>query len=224
MKHTISNYPSSYLTVEFEKGEKIIIEKGTLIYSDGEYSFEKKIEAKNYKSVIAKMAGKSFSYNVYGANKPLKIVFSAKDNAEIFSIEIAENNAVFFEPGLHFARTENLELSLEKKDWKSTLNDGLKLKTSGVGTLFLKGYGRIIKQDIESEEPIYVDEKALIAFEETLDVKTIIKGVKDLLTSGEGFLFAVKGKGKIWIQTREKMNFADGGSGGMAESLFGFMK
>ncbi|HYF02350.1 MAG TPA: AIM24 family protein [Patescibacteria group bacterium] len=222
MNYTISDYPGTYLTIELRKDEKIIVEKGTLIYCDGEYTFAKKIEAKSYKSVIAKMSGKSFSYNVYGAKEPLKIVFSAKDTAEIFSVEVDADVPVFFEPCLHFARTEGLEVSLVNKDWKSTLSDGLKLKTAGAGTLFLKGYGRVIELDIDSEKAMFVDENALIAFEERLDVRMVSRGVKDILTSGEGFLFAVRGKGRIWLQTREKMDFAgSGGIGGIVDTVFG---
>jgi hypothetical protein len=57
MKFKISDYPSSYLGVKFEKDEKLITEKGSLIFCDGEYDFENKIEATNYKNWIAKIFG-----------------------------------------------------------------------------------------------------------------------------------------------------------------------
>ena len=223
MKFKISDYPSSYLGIEFEKGEQLITEKGVLIYCDGEYTFENKIEAKNYKNWIAKiLGGKSLSYNIYTAKEQLTMALSTKDNSEIFSIEIEDSNPILFEPNLHFARTLDLEIKLEQKDWKSTLNDGLKLKTKGSGTLFLKGYGKIIQQEIATEKPIFVDENALIAFEDKLEIKTISRGVKELITSGEGFLFAIKGKGKIWLQTREKGQQPS--SGGVVDGVFSFMK
>lgn len=223
MKFNISDYPSSYLEILFEKNEKIITEKGTLIYCDGEYDFENKIEAASYKNWIAKiLGGKSLSYNIYQAKENMKMMLSPRDNSELFSISVEQYNPIIFDPELHFARTTNLELKLEKKDWKSTLNDGIKLKTEGSGSLFLKGYGKIILQEINTEKPILVDENALIAFEDKLEVTTISKGIKDLLTSGEGFLYAIKGKGKIWIQTREKSESSSGG--GFVEGLFSFFR
>lgn len=223
MKFKISDYPSSYLAVEFEKDEKLITEKGTLIYCDGEYSYESKIEVKSYKNWLAKIfGGKSLTYNIYTAKENLQMALSTKDNAEIFQINIIENNPILFEPDLHFARTTDLEIKLEKKDWKSTLNDGLKLKTYGNGKIFLKGYGKIIEQQIDSDKPIYVDEDALIAFEEKLEIKTISRGVKELITSGEGYLFSIKGNGKIWIQTREKGDHSS--SGGIIDGIFSFVK
>ena len=44
MKFEITESPNSYLLLELNKDEKIIIEKGCLIYSDGEYNFENKID------------------------------------------------------------------------------------------------------------------------------------------------------------------------------------
>ena len=223
MNFTIAAYPASYLVVEMEEGEKILAEKGSLIYSDGDYTFENKIEISSYKNWIAKIVGgKSLSYASYCANEPLKMALAPKDNSEIFGIEMQATTAILFEPNLHFARTTAIELLLEKTDWKSTLNDGLKLKATGQGMLFLKGYGKIIKQQLATAKPIYVDEEALIAFEATLEVKTISKGVKELLTSGEGFLYSIKGEGTIWLQTREQGENTS--SGGFVEGIFGMVK
>ena len=81
---------------------------------------------------------------------------------------------------------------------------------------------KIIEQEINSEKPIFIDEDALIAFEDKLEIKTISRGVKELITSGEGFLFSISGKGKVWIQTREKGEYSS--SGGVIDGIFDFMK
>ena len=129
MKFKIIEYPSSYLTIEFDKDEKLITEKGSLIYCDGEYMFENKIEVKGFKNWIAKIfGGKSLTYNIYTAQEKLKMALSTKDNSEIFSLNISDENPIVFEPNLHFARSIGIDIKLEKKDWKSTLNDGFKRK------------------------------------------------------------------------------------------------
>ena len=222
MKIHISSYPSSYLVAELTKGEALVTEKGALIYSDGDYDFRNKIEITNYKKLAAKVFGKSLTYNVYTAKEDLKLALSPKDSAEIFTIDVNDTNPVLFEPRLHFARTMHIDLSLERKDWTSTLIDGLKLKTSGSGILALKGYGKIIKQEIDTDKPVFVDEDALIAFEEKLNIKTIRKGIKELVTSGEGFLFEIKGQGNIWLQTRQKGE--TGSSGDWIDGIFSFFR
>lgn len=204
MKLTISQYPGSFLIAEMSSSEKIITEKGAMIYCNGEYKQENKIEAGGLKTWIAKLLGKSFTYNMYTAPETLKFIFAPQNNAELFQIDVKQDVPILLEPDMHFARTIGLELQLEKQSWKSTLNDGLKLRTQGSGTLILQGYGNIIEHELNTEKPVYIDESALIAFEETLEVKTVSKGIKETLTSGEGFLFKATGKGKIWLQTREK--------------------
>jgi len=223
MKTKISSYPGSYLALELEKDERIITEKGAFMFCDGDYRLETKFETKSYKNWIAKLfGGKSLTYNIYIALEPLNLALSTKDNAELFVLDITDNNPILFEPDLHFARTMEVALQFHKTDWKSTLNDGIKLKASGNGKLFLKGYGCIIEQELNTEKAVLIDEDALIAFEEKLEVKTISKGVKELITSGEGFLYSIRGKGKIWLQAREKSE--ESGSGGVVDSIFGFLK
>ena len=202
MKFEITQSPNSYLILDLNKYEKIIIEKGCLIYSDGEYGFNNKIEVKSYKNIISKIfGGKSLSYNVYTAHEEMKMAFSAKDTAEIFSLEIDEQQPILFYASQHFARTENIEIKL---GW---LSQEFLVKAEGSGTLFLKVYGKLIEKLIDSNKPIYVDEDALIAFEEGIEFDWITGGIKKLITSGEGGLFKLNGKGKVWIQSRDKLEY-----------------
>ncbi len=80
----------------------------------------------------------------------------------------------------------------------------------------------IVSQNIDTLEPIYVDENALIAYETTLNLRTISKGVKHLLLSGEGFIYAISGKGRLWIQTREETETA--GSGGFVDGILNIVR
>ena len=219
MEFKIAASPSSYLILHMSEGEQIIAESGTFIFSDGLYTVSSKFELKSYKNWLAKLfGGKSLIYKIYRAQESLQLMLSVKDNAELFLVEVEADNSIIFTPGLHFARTELVNLHFHKRDWNSTINDGFKLKTSGSGKLFLKGYGKIILKEIDTEDLVYVDETALIAFEDRLSVKTISKGMKELLTSGEGFIYGISGKGRIWIQTREK-GLSSGGGGFISDVL-----
>jgi uncharacterized protein (TIGR00266 family) len=202
MKFQITESPNSYLLLELNKDEKIIIEKGCLIYSDGEYDFENKIEVESYKNIISKIfGGKSLAYNIYTANEKLKMGFSAKDTAEIFSLEIDKQTPILFNASQHFARTIGVQIET------GGLSQEFLVKTEGSGILFLKAYGYIIEKIVESSKPIYVDEDSLIAFEEGIEYKWITGGIKKLITSGEGGLYEFSGNGKIWIQSKSKIEF-----------------
>jgi len=202
MKFQITESPNSYLLLELNKDEKIIIEKGCLIYSDGEYDFENKIEVESYKNIISKIfGGKSLAYNIYTANEKLKMGFSAKDTAEIFSLEIDKQTPILFNASQHFARTIGVQIET------GGLSQEFLVKTEGSGILFLKAYGQIIEKIVESSKPIYIDEDSLIAFEEGIEYKWITGGIKKLITSGEGGLYEFSGNGKIWIQSKSKIEF-----------------
>ena len=202
MKFEITQSPNSYLLLELNKNEKIIIEKGCLIYSDGEYDFENKIEVESYKNIISKIfGGKSLTYNIYTANEKLKMGFSAKDTAEIFSLEIDKQTPILFNASQHFARTIGVQIET------GGLSQEFLVKTEGSGILFLKAYGQIIEKIVESSKPIYIDEDSLIAFEEGVEYKWITGGIKKLITSWEGGLYEFRGNGKIWIQSKSKIEF-----------------
>ena len=62
MNINITEYPNSYAEVKLEKSESIIAEKGSFIFSDGEFISENKLELNSYKNILAKLGGKSLSY------------------------------------------------------------------------------------------------------------------------------------------------------------------
>ena len=205
MKFEIISSPNSYLKVDFEKNEKIIIEKGCFISSTGEYEFENKVEAKSVKNILAKFLNdKSLVYNVFKAKENLEMLFSARDTAEIFSLEVSNNKPIMLVASLHFARTDGIKII------PGGFKNDFYVKTEGNGILFLKAYGKIIEKNINSDKPIYVDEDAVIAFEEKLNYESITGGMKKLLTSGEGFLCKFSGKGKLWIQTKDEIEYKKG--------------
>ncbi|MDH7448015.1 TIGR00266 family protein [Aquimarina sp. 2201CG14-23] len=212
MNTKILGYPNSYLEVQLEEGEEFIVEKGGMILANGSYELETKIEAKTVNNWVAKIVGgKSLTYNIYKAKSALTMLFSPGKNADLFEIDVQEEDSILIEADVHFGRTKNLNLVLAKQGFKNTLNDGLKLRTIGSGALFLIGFGKILKHNIDSDTPILVDQDALIAYDERLEVKTVSKGLKELVTSGEGYLFEIKGKGRIWLQTREEESKSGGG-------------
>jgi len=212
MNTKISGYPNSYLEVQLNKGEEFIVEKGGMIFTDGTYELETKIEAKTVNNWIAKIiGGKSLTYNIYKAKSHLTMMFAPSKNADLFEIDVQKEDSILIEADVHFGRTTGLNLLLAKQGIKNTLNDGIKLRTDGSGILFLMGFGKILKTEINSDQPILVDQDALIAYDECLEIKTISKGLKELVTSGEGYLFEIKGKGRIWLQTRQEETKSSGG-------------
>ena len=83
MNFNITVCPNSYAEVKLEKSESIITEKGSFIFSDGEFISENKLELSSYKNILAKLGGKSLSYVTYKAKESLSLVLGSRDNSEL---------------------------------------------------------------------------------------------------------------------------------------------
>ena len=80
------------------------------------------------------------------------------------------------------------------------------IKCSGEGDLWFSTYGAMIPIDVDGEYT--VDNNYIVAFEETLDYDVgTVGGLKSMFFS-EGLVCKFRGKGRLWIQTRQTPAFA----------------
>lgn len=76
------------------------------------------------------------------------------------------------------------------------------MKCSGQGDVWFNSYGAIIEVDIEDE--YFVDTGHIVAFTSGLDYEVkSFGGYKSFFFSGEGFIARFKGKGRVWIQSKQ---------------------
>jgi uncharacterized protein (AIM24 family) len=208
MNINITEYPNSYAEVKLEKSESIIAEKGSFIFSDGEFISENKLELSSYKNILAKLGGKSFSYVAYKAKESLSLVLGSRDNSELTLIEISKDNPILIKADAHFARSSSIEIKLLDTKITEVFNSGFWMNVYGEGFLILKGYGRILKISIDDDKPLLIEDASLIAMEEKIDFNTvdvkISDELKEYLKSGVEAPYSIKGNGSIWLQTKGK--------------------
>lgn len=223
MRSEISSYPNTYLQVELDQGEHVLTERGSMIFAQGDYSISTKYEVKNLNSWILRiLEGKSFRYNIYQAKSKTSLLFTPDKNGELLKLDVSDKRPIIIEPSAHFARIGEVELTMIKQSAFKNFWDGFKMRTKGKGELVLIGYGKIIEKVIDTEKEIWVDEDYLLAYDESLEVRAVTRGVKELVSSGEGFLYGIKGKGNIWLQTREESSMKKGG--GIISSILDFFR
>ena len=148
MNINITEYPNSYAEIKLEKSESIIAEKGSFIFSDGEFISENKLELSSYKNILAKLGGKSLSYVAYKAKESLSLVLGSRDNSELTIIEISQNNPILIKADAHFARSSDVEIKLLDTKITEIFYSGFWMNVYGEGFLILKGYGKILKINI----------------------------------------------------------------------------
>ena len=213
MKISITDYPNSYVQVKLEKDESIIAEKGSFIYSDGEFLAENKIELSSYKNLIAKIGGKSLSYVSYKAQESLSLILGTRDNSELTLIEISKNNPILIKADAHFARSSDVGIELLDTKITEIFDSGFWMNVYGKGFLILKGYGKILKMNIDNDKPLLIEDASLIAMEERIDFNIIDVKIsdelKEFLKSGVEAPYSIKGNGVIWLQTKGKYSIQE---------------
>ena len=213
MNISITEYPNSYAEIKLEKDESIIAEKGSFIYSDGELTADNKIELSSYKNLIAKIGGKSFSYANYKAKESLSLVMGSRDNSELTLIEISENNPIIIKADAHFARSSGIEIELVDSKITEIFDSGFWMNVFGEGYLILKGYGKILKMNLENDKPLLIEDSSLIAVEKRIDFNTVDMKIsdelKEYLKSGVEAPYTINGKGAIWLQTKGKYSIQE---------------
>ena len=108
-----------------------------------------------------------------------------------------------FQPGAYIASTPDVKLGVGWAGFSSWFaGEGLfKLKIKGKGTVFFGGYGGISQQYMTQD--LIVDNGHLVAYEDGIKMGIgLAGGLLGSMTSGEGFINKLKGKGVIYLQSR----------------------
>jgi uncharacterized protein (TIGR00266 family) len=84
-------------------------------------------------------------------------------------------------------------------------------KLEGQGQVFAHSGGTIVPMELGPGERLKVDTGCLVAFQPTVDYDIVrVGGIKTSLFGGEGLFFAaLKGPGKVWLQTLPFSRLAD---------------
>ncbi|NEQ98609.1 MAG: TIGR00266 family protein, partial [Cyanothece sp. SIO2G6] len=129
-------------------------------------------------------------------------VLTQSSIGDIVRIDL-KNNAMCFQPGAYIAHTPGVNVELQWAGLASWFaGEGLfKLKMSGTGVVFCGAYGGL--SEVRVQDELIVDNGHLVAYEP--DIKMGIKmagGLFGSITSGEGFVNRLTGRGKIYLQSR----------------------
>jgi uncharacterized protein (AIM24 family) len=83
-------------------------------------------------------------------------------------------------------------------------------KVTGPGTVLLEIPGEVREYDLAPRETLKVDPGHIALFQPSVNYDiTTVKGVKNILFSGEGlFLATLTGPGKVWLQSLPLSNLA----------------
>ena len=214
MKYEIKGGAFPIVVCQLTKGEKMITEKGSMVWMSPNMSME------TTGGGLGKMFSKAFSgesmfQNIYTANGDGMITFGSSFPGKIVASDIKPGRNFIVQKSAFLAAEAGVELSIHfNKKMGAGFFGGegfIMQKLSGQGTAFVEIDGDLVEYELSAGQKIIVDTGNVAGFDSTvsIDIQTV-KGVKNMVFGGEGiFNTVLTGPGRIWLQTMPIANVAN---------------
>lgn len=211
MQHEILGAPDfGMVSLSLEAGESVRVEPGAMASMSGHIKIETKAEGGMLAGIKRMASGESFFVNTYTAEgAPGRLDLAPPTPGDLIVRELA-GETLFMSSGCFMAAQGDIEVDAKFGGVKGFFGGTglMMLRVSGTGTLFGNGYGALHEMDVDGD--MIIDNGHIAAYEDGLDFSIeAVKGIKGFLFSGEGLVCRFRGKGKVWVQTRNPTSFAD---------------
>jgi uncharacterized protein (TIGR00266 family) len=191
--------------VTLDPGEKITAEAGAMVSMDADLSMTTELSGGLIPALLRKFfGGESLFVNVFknNASRPLNLVLTQSVIGDIDAIQLT-GQTICFQPGAYIAHTPGAKMGVRWAGFASWFaGEGLfKLQFTGKGRVLFGAYGGLTPKDIQGE--FIVDNSHLVAYESGIKMNIGLSGgLLASLTSGEGLVNKLSGRGKIYLQSR----------------------
>lgn len=218
MQIEIHHRPSYALAeVKLDAGETVVAEGGAMVSQDTHVTLETSASGEKkgglmkglMKGLKRALAGESFFQNRFTAQgKPGHVTFAPTHQGDMVVHELGQGD-LFLQSTAFVCSAPSIELDTKWGGAKTFFGgEGLiMLKASGSGPIAFNSFGAIKEIDVDGS--FIVDTGHIVAFEDGLsfDVSKFGGGWKSFILGGEGLVCTFKGKGRLWIQTRNSTGF-----------------
>lgn len=199
-------YKPSYSVakVNLSSGESIKAEAGALMSMSSHIQMQtsKAQSGGIFKSLKAAfLGGESFWMNTFSASQPGEVLLAPTLPGDIENLEL--NGTIFIQSSSFLAAKPEIDIDTKFQGLKGFFSGEslFFLKLSGRGPVLISSYGGIEVLDVEGE--FIVDTGHIVAFEEGLQYEiTKFGGWKSFFLGGEGLVARFKGRGRLWLQSR----------------------
>lgn len=217
MKHSVEYGPAfAWLRIALEPGETIEAEAGAMVTRTPELEMSTRLNAGKGAGFFAKVlaffaalarklfGGETLFVNDFGGSQGGEVVLAPKLSGHIEHRRLDGARGLLVQSGSYLASGPGLKTKLRWGGLRGLFGgEGLFfLHCTGSGDLFINSYGGIIPVDIDGE--YIVDTGHIVAFDDTLDfeIKSAGQGMKALFLSGEGLICRFRGRGRLYVQSR----------------------
>ena len=203
LRYEILYRPSySVLKVELDPGESIEAEAGALMMIEGDVE----VKTRGRGLLRALTTGESLFVNIYRAKDlPASLWLAPPIPGDIMYIELDGSKGVIVNDKCYLASHGDVKHRVVWRGLRGVFGGGglMWLHFTGVGGVWVNAYGSIIEREVGPDEKLIIDNVHLVAMDDTLEYDIRRFGsLKTLLFGGEGFVFTLRGTGRIYLQSR----------------------
>lgn len=147
--------------------------------------------------------GETMFVNDFSAPGGGEVVVAPSLSGHIIGKQLGAGRRLFVQRGSYLASTGDVDTRVRFTGLRTLLGgEGLVLlECSGDGEVFVNSYGGITEVPVDGT--FVVDTGHVVAFDGTLDFQVgSVGGLKSLLFSGEGLVCKFRGRGTLYVQSR----------------------
>ncbi|MGH1648158.1 TIGR00266 family protein [Enterococcus gilvus] len=207
--------------VHLQKGEKLRIEPGAMVYQLGQIELEGKMNTNGKKGLGGALSalgrsvtsGEGFFISTATANSnDAMIAIAPAVPGKIFALDVGAEHWRL-NTGAFLASEEQVNYQMKRQKLSGALLGGTGglyvMETTGSGQILVSAFGDIEKIDLDGEQSVIIDNQHVIAWSSSLDYNIKVASGTFGFTTGEGVVNEFHGRGSVYIQTRNFESFAE---------------
>jgi uncharacterized protein (TIGR00266 family) len=207
---TIAHAPAyASLTLKLKAQQTVLVEAGAMAAMDPWIEMKSKMKGGLMKSIGRVLGGESLFLSEFTPQgKPGELVLAPGVPGDVQHYVLSGSSLMLQSSGF-VACSPTIELNTKFQGVRGFFSgESLFLvRAEGTGDLWFSSYGAILEIPVEGE--YVVDTGYVVAFEESLNYTVELIGglsfrsLKTGIFGGEGFVCRFRGKGRLWIQSRQ---------------------
>ncbi len=208
MEYEIKGTVMPQVEVRLTEGESVYTESGGMAWMDEGIDMDANARGGLGGAMKRMFSSESIFVTSYRCTTAAaNVSFTSSTPGVIVPVELGEGEEIVAQKGAFLAAADSVELSIHfQKRMRAAFFGGEGLimqKLTGPGLVLFEIGGEVVEYTLGEGQTMKVDPGHTAMFEPSVDFSLErIKGIKNILTSGEGlFLATLTGPGRIWLQT-----------------------
>ena len=197
----------SFLTVQVPASQTLKVEASAMATMSTNMVMKTKMKG----GLSRLLGGENIFINEFTAQAgPAEIGIAPGSPGDMDHVFMDGSTEIFLQSSAYVASSMNVDVDSKWQGFKGFFSgEGLfLLRCTGQGDLWFNTYGAMIEVPVDGN--YVVDTSHVVAFTSGLEYNVeSVGGLKSLFLSGEGLVCRFHGQGKVWIQTRHPMAFAN---------------